>query len=225
MRMWILFQMHSGNCSCGSLSSAVLLLTACVVSPERFTYRKSEVCILGHPYIYTYPQIRRTCCNDARRRYYGTWNMMEVALMQYFEKLESWKCDIIKEECSRRPYAITPYSDMVYMRFCNVTEFRRGCLSSILQLAPRKYVSPLINDSIPDEEWLNILKPVKEIATTDNIYQKPCLQIALHDVMESGRYHEIINIQMPFCALTWCGMTADISGFDEISDWTCLSRG
>lgn len=207
----------------GSFITIVTLLTIGVEFVRGFTWKGSEVCHLGHPYLDRFPGIRQTCCKYVQTVYTERWIDAEEPLMYYLEKLRSWNCPQFEEECSKQSYAITPYAETLYLRFCNVSTFRSQCQDSIQQFVPSNNFTALDPNIITDKAWLDMLQPLKGGISVVDIVDKPCLQVAMYDLLEKGRFHEVINVQLPFCSFAWCGMTSDVIGFDKISDWSCVS--
>ena len=120
------------------------------------------------------------------------------------------------EECEKQTYALTEFTQLVYLRFCNRTEMITKCYDDLRTIVGSK-----------DEEslsaWNNLTRSLDILLMNNENLVNPCLQVALLDKASAtnNRFHEIINT-VPFYEVVWCGFSEDLFKAKDVSVWNCI---
>lgn len=199
------------------------------------TYRYSDICRLENELPYTRENIRVKCCVYVTMQFSKYWTKNEYYLSTYLETLQTWNCSQFQKECVEQQYGFTPFSSMMYMRFCNHTELRRRCWASlsslhlpgnILELHEIFLSGSVINATHVrnPEEWNKMMAATANLHMTVgyDTFKNPCIQVSMYDYSGYGFYHEIKNMFLPFCGFVWCGISSDALDEDSVSDWSCM---
>ena len=146
------------------------------------------------------------------------WSHGTYDLSQFLDNLKEQESLLLAEECKLRTYAFTEFSDLVYSRICNRTEFEEKCIADI-----RQAVQNQCKNSIKRESWNATLQKIDFLLLRDEELRKPCLQVAMLDRSPGAAYQEVRSVA-PFCSPIWCGFTEEIFNKTHVSLWTCMPR-
>ncbi|XP_039261005.2 histamine H2 receptor-like [Styela clava] len=144
------------------------------------------------------------------------------------DQMHRFNCStILQQECGRRYFAYTPFSELVYSRFCNITKFRNYCLMHSLDVFRRYNIyenniaKSNITEYIYGDSWNDLVLPLVNISINDDSFDDPCVQVNMFD-LPSGNYHEVMFIYQPYCGDIWCGVNSAVPDFNKFSPWTCI---
>lgn len=202
------------NTIAGDVQTGNLTSTA----ETRFNLRK--VCVFKPGKKFSIRGVELQCCKYVRNRYYRWWYNGGEYLTTFLTTLDVWNCPQLSEECRSRYFAYTAFTSAVYMRFCDSEAYRNQCESDIL----RAVVTTAEKAESTNLSWKNIKSRVNSANMTDEDIKQPCIQVAMYEGPRGGygRFHEVMDIIIPFCGFVWCGFDADVIDARSVSVWTCL---
>ena len=150
------------------------------------------------------------CCNSTGPDF--------AYLSTYLEALRVRNCSKFVEECQKQTYALTEFTLLVYLRFCNRTEMITKC---------HDYLRTIVGSK--DEEslsaWNNLTQSLEILIINNEDLANPCLQVALLDKASAanGHFYEIIAA-VPFYEVVWCGFSEDLLKAKHVSVWNCIPK-
>lgn len=146
------------------------------------------------------------------------WQSGGNYLTTYLTTLKKWKCGQFKTECKNPTYAFNEFTELVYKRFCNITEYRSKCAAEIISnIINEGKMKP--NGVITNENWTRLIAQFDAETLSSQNLQKPCLQVAMFDKVGVGRYFEVIHPHIPFHTLVWSGINVRTAQLFQISAW------
>ena len=189
------------------------------------------------------------CCNETVKEYYLLWSTVSLPLTRFLETLRQWDCPQFQEQCEKKIFAFTDYTELVYDYFCNYPNLVEKCLPRVVKIvssaqdrlnysiSDTSLIESLLTstnsaqksndfgESISAKRWRNAISQIHPARMTLEELLEPCVEIAQYDQEEvhDGSYQELINFLVPTCQLTWCGFSGEAFRDHVISFWTCLS--
>ena len=184
------------------------------------------------------------CCTNLTRDYNFEWYTISKSLTLFLETLRQWNCPQFEEQCEKRVFAFTTFSELIYDYFCNYTNIVKTCLPQVVAAVERLNNSMTSKNKIVDFEntsaiqlsteisidvvtWKRLVSFIQPSLMTIEELKEPCIEIAQYDVEQEhdGGYQELISLLVPACELSWCGFSAETFQHHKISFWTCLTSG
>ena len=155
------------------------------------------------------------CCNSTVNNFETSWFEGADFLSTYLSTLKALNCPQFEQECQEQTFAVSRFTTLVYLKFCNRSELETACIDDLRRIA---------RDS-ESSSWEEVTRQLDFAAATDEELRDPCLQIAMLDSASSSQnsFHEVIDALIPFCAITWCGFNNDVINSRAVSVWTCIS--
>jgi len=161
------------------------------------------------------------CCNSTVNNFYTSWSNGSEYLSTFLSTLKALNCPQFQQECRKQTFAITSFTELVYLKFCDRTTLESTCIDKLQQIVERQ-----MNELLSSElSWDEAIQQLDFRTVTDEELLDPCLQIAMLDQASSSQnyFHEVIDALIPFCSITWCGFNEDVINSRSVSVWTCLS--
>ena len=143
----------------------------------------------------------------------GEAEIRDINLHIYLGNLKSVDCSEFARECEKQTFAVSEFSKLIYLRFCNRSEMEARCYDDL-----QKVVNPQNSST----SWENLIRKLNFNQITNEDLTNPCLQVSMLDkALETGsRFYEIFDV-IPFCDFIWCGFAEDIITTRAVSLWTC----
>ena len=186
------------------------------------------------------------CCADVVRLYNFQWYSVSRSLTLFLETLRQWNCPQFEEQCQKRVFAFTSFSELIYDYFCNYTTVIEACLPQVVSTVTRvqqrlnkigtsfSVITKFDNTSefqlstepsINVMTWKRLVSFIQPSLMTIEELKEPCIEIAQYDIeqVHDGGYQELITLLVPTCELSWCGFSAETFQHHRISFWTCLT--
>ena len=162
------------------------------------------------------------CCQKAIEFASSKWDTGAVYLSSFLASLKLWNCPQFEHECETRSFAFTPFTSLLYSKYCNHNELEMRCYTN-LQSVVRKQRERIFWKQSPS--WENLVQTMDMLFLNDEDLAHPCVQIAMLEKDETpGHFHEIAVI-VPFCRIVWCGFNRNIIDTKSICPWTCMATG
>ncbi|XP_039254030.2 uncharacterized protein LOC120331069 [Styela clava] len=170
------------------------------------------------------------CCDYMITRYYAKWFYGRAYLTTFLDNLKQWECPQFKRQCRGRFFDVSAFTNVVYNRVCNQQKYRNDCFETVSNLQTTnssKFDQNSSLTTIPDTQWQEMVRNLYSMNMTYEEINQPCTQVALFEGARGGpgRYHESVQVMVPFCGFVWCGYDADTIYGRKISVWTCMPTG
>ena len=158
----------------------------------------------------------QSCCNIVIESVYTEWTINQNSLSTFLEILKTRNCPQFEQECQRRTFAFTNFTQFVYLRYCNYTEMQQKCFKEIEGIVGK-------NNSLANSTWASLIQNLDVLSLSTNELISPCVQTSMLDrVSISGKSFYEMTALVPFCNVVWCGFEVDVYGVDDTSLWTCI---
>nr|XP_039273438.1 beta-2 adrenergic receptor-like [Styela clava] len=169
-------------------------------------------CSSNNDFLHSNVELRESCC---RQLFFSARE-----LVQYMKRMEEWNCSRLTSECHRRDYAYTSFSKCVYSRYCNNSNFRKECSSTLLTAFKynQKNFSDEDPESITNKMWNEMITPLGRISPNDGLFSESCIQVATYDL--PGNY-EVVVRNLPICGPIYCRIKQIDKSDGKISSWKC----
>ena len=156
-------------------------------------------------------------CNILENNFRIKWYYGYKYLSKFLYNLQSLNCPQFKDQCLKQTFAYNQFTSLMYLKFCNESEFMIKCFNEVESaLEKQENVTATVS-------WSELVAKINYLTLNQDEMRKPCLQVAMYDSKEVSRdYVEIVNINIPFCSVVWCGFTKKIFNTSKISLWTCM---
>ena len=108
--------------------------------------------------------------------------------------------EVLFDECNKRPMNYTKFTDLVYDRACNRSRMIKECMPSLYFYKSNRTTN----------NWETLILNMHNLTIAQ--MQMPCTQIALYDRLllhrsySYGMFHEVKQLNLPFCDRSWCGL-------------------
>ena len=73
-------------------------------------------------------------CNCTYREFRRRYNVANLKLTSFLEKLRAWNCPQFKDECENRYFDFNRFTFLVYEKFCNNSNFLKICTKELRTL-------------------------------------------------------------------------------------------
>nr|XP_039254652.1 D(1B) dopamine receptor-like [Styela clava] len=160
----------------------------------------------------------KRACAKTIKGFKSKWYSGGSYLQKFFEQLKASKCPQLKEVCDEMLYSrFSEYSRLVYAFHCNPEKFIKECD----QVIPPGRQIP--SDDTCDHVRYNMTS--SEFTTEELV--KPCMQVAMYGSISGGfgYYHEVIDVYVPFCDISWCGFDGKTIEERGLTSWDCMTPG
>ena len=175
------------------------------------------------------------CCNQTVVNYTLEWNIGRRYLTSYLQSLYSWKCPQFEDECRERIYEVNEFTGLVYDYFCNYDNLVDKCIDVVNatisdrpngggDLTQGRFENNKTANGTQIVEWRAMLQRLDSNTLSLDKILLPCVQVAFYDAEGEhfGDYHEVIQMTLPSCQPTWCGVDGDTLRSRIITAWTCM---
>ena len=159
-------------------------------------------------------------CNITLNNFHRYWYYDSSYLHKFLSTLKSMNCPQFKEECERKTYALSEFTSLMYLKFCNHVELQDKCFNTL-----KKIVQNHSQQNLSLATW-KILKNELENIASFNIdeLENSCVQIAILKETEATHFVEVKSLFVPFCSFTWCGFDKRMFESKIISFWRCMPQ-
>nr|XP_039254029.1 uncharacterized protein LOC120331068 [Styela clava] len=170
------------------------------------------------------------CCEYMITGYYGKWFYGRAYLTTFLDNLKQWECPQLERQCRKRYFDVSAFTNLVYNRVCDQQKYRNECFETVSNLQTTnlsKFDQNFSLTTISDARWQEMVRNLYSMNMTYEEINQPCTQVALFEGPRGGpgRYHESVEVMVPFCGFVWCGYDADTIHGRKISVWTCMPTG
>ncbi|XP_039251399.2 uncharacterized protein LOC120328901 isoform X1 [Styela clava] len=167
----------------------------------------------------------RKCCENELYRYKDNWFAGGYYLTTILDRLQRWNCSEFREECTEPTWPFTDFTWLVYDRFCNRKNMEARCLSKVKKMVQDYGFIKSHKKNITENEWATLVESLVSKKMKLDDLAKPCIQIALFDRKDGGvgRFHEVVEVYVPFCGLHWDGYDYHTAMNRNVSPWTSMS--
>ena len=150
------------------------------------------------------------CCNSTGPDF--------AFLSTYLEALRMQNCSKFVKECQKQTYALTEFTQLVHLKFCNRTEMITRCYDYLRTIVG-------FEDAESLSAWNNLTQSLDILHVNYEDLVNPCLQVALLDkaLATNDHFHEIMNT-VPFYEVVWCGFSEDLFKAKDVSLWNCIPK-
>ncbi|CAK8694675.1 uncharacterized protein LOC143445487 [Clavelina lepadiformis] len=211
--------------------------------------REDRLCVFLHGFRLNSKEREIECCQQTVKNYEIGGIQHGMPLTNYLETLRGWNCPQFSEECERKLFAFTPFTEMVYEYFCSYDNYVNQCMpdvKKIVEAAEQRSANMKIstgpsttpfqgildnagndanNSSGNQQQWNGFINKIPTIHFSLDELLDPCLQVAQYEAEgdHRGNFHEVMSIAIPFCDLRWQGFTGEYLLEYRVSRWTTFS--
>ena len=160
--------------------------------------------------------VYQSCCDVVVDSVYTNWTINQNSLSLYLEILKSRECSQFEQECRRRTFGFTNFTELVYLRYCNSSELQRRCINDV-----RNIVEQNVDTRFPS--WDILLQHLDPTVLSADELIRPCIQVAMLDQVSTsrGNFFEMTALA-PFCDVIACGFDKRVFVARDVSLWTCI---
>ena len=170
------------------------------------TLISTSVCSVDNTSI-DFESAKQICCKETVQNFKTTWSQFGTYLTVYLETLMAWNCSQFTDECRDRNYVINDFTNLVYLYFCDQTNFNQRC-------------SEVIDQYHIKSTNINTMKDIDSSEITEPCIQMFLYNATLHD--SSIIFHEIVEVIIPFCEFVWCGFDNETMKTRQLTAWDCM---
>ena len=144
-----------------------------------------------------------TACKSLKSKAYKSsyFRDEQFSLINFFKELENRKCFIsIKEECNKKTFQFSEYTNLIYYRFCNIEKLKNVCIPTLID------VTRFNKTFFHQNNWRKITQltyfVVKKHLGTNKF--SSCFALTLLEKLEYYKdlvFHEEKNFRETFCTL------------------------
>uniref|UniRef100_H2YKB3 G-protein coupled receptors family 1 profile domain-containing protein n=1 Tax=Ciona savignyi TaxID=51511 RepID=H2YKB3_CIOSA len=134
-----------------------------------------------------------------RKEFHQNWAYRNYKLTAYLERLRLWECNEFEIECSRKTFAFTDFTKLVYERFCQPKVFNNRSL---------------------DLKGSTVNKTVLTEHISTPVLPDPYSQVVQYNPQRT--YVELNSHFALFCGIIWCGFDATEYQRLQASIGSCL---
>lgn len=173
------------------------------------------ICRFRGPYKSMNRKHELECCRETVKYFRRVWFNGGYYLTTYFEKLKIWRCPQYEQECRNKTYAFNDFSRLVYAHNCNQSSLEQECASAVKSAIGKPSIV----------SWNDVINDINSSELSFEQLIEPCVQIALYQSKTGGdgHFHEVVDVFIPFCGISWCGYDSSTVYSRSISSWTCMS--
>ena len=158
-------------------------------------------------------------CNEIINDFYMNWSDGTRYLTTYLRNLQSLNCSQFHDQCSNPTLDFNPFTNLIYLKFCNQTRLKSKCFDEINSVLSKQSIIKLT------DSWFEIVDKINFSSLNKMDLEKPCLQVAMYDQNQtSNQYVEIIEPFIPFCSIVWFGSNTEALDLHTTSLWSYMSH-
>ena len=158
----------------------------------------------------------KECCTNLTNYFNGLIRspyLIKFSFTRYFYLLESWNCtEELELMCKDDIFKNTDFTNAIRKKFCSRSQFETECLERVGQL-PFK-----------SSNWNELVKYVSSNELTNEQLMDSCIQAAVYDSTEEGKFVESGVVNFMICSIAWHGFDLSIVENMHLTVWNVLTN-